>query len=113
MVAPGQAAGDGTARIAAAAVGNPPFTPLGLAKIAAYRARESDRRWSSSLVNLPLSRAQREGVAQRAQAGVGGNIEKSAGQPEIFQERPEVLRPRIATERKAPKLWNRTAVTTT
>src|SRR5438105_4901102 len=60
MVAPGQAAGDGTARIAAAAVGNPPFTPLGLAKIAAYRARESDRRWSSSLVHLPLSRAERK-----------------------------------------------------
>jgi len=46
MVAPGQAAGDGAARVAAEAVGDPPFAALCLTEIAADGARESDRRWN-------------------------------------------------------------------
>ena len=69
MVAPGQAAGDGTARVAAAAVGDPPFAPLGLAKVAAYRAREPDRRWSSSLVHLTATASS---TRRRRAASSGG-----------------------------------------
>src|SRR6185312_8583512 len=43
VITPGQAAGDGPARIAAAAVGEPPFPSLRLAEIAADGATESDR----------------------------------------------------------------------
>jgi hypothetical protein len=43
MVAPGQAAGDGPAGITADPVGDPPFAPLRLRKVAADRACEADR----------------------------------------------------------------------
>ena len=43
VIAPGQAAGDGPAGVAAETVCDPPFAPLGLAEIAADGAREADR----------------------------------------------------------------------
>ena len=44
MIAPGQALRDGAAGIAAAAVGEPPFAPLGRGEVAADGAAKADRR---------------------------------------------------------------------
>src|SRR6516164_10353336 len=53
---------------------------------------------------LSLARTKREGAAQRLHPCVGGNVEKTASQPEILEERPKVLIPRIAVEGEAPKV---------
>src|SRR5262249_49235579 len=51
-----------------------------------------------------LSWFQREGREQRRQRSVAGDIEKSAGQPEILQKLPEMLIPHVAIGRKAPEV---------
>ena len=51
-----------------------------------------------------LARTQREGAAQGLHLCVGGNVEKTAGEPEILEKRPKIIIPRIAVERKIPEL---------
>src|SRR5262249_29414990 len=51
-----------------------------------------------------LSRLEGEGVAQRRHPGSAGDVEKTAGEPEILEERPEVLSPFVAVEREAPEV---------
>src|SRR5262245_34476798 len=53
---------------------------------------------------LGLARTQREGATQRFHLCVGGNVQKTASQPEILEERPEVRVPRIAVEGKTPEV---------
>jgi hypothetical protein len=45
VIAASQAAGDGATGISAEPIGDPPFASLGLGKITADRAGESDRTW--------------------------------------------------------------------
>src|SRR5215471_11224213 len=113
VIAASQAAGNRATRIPAEPIGDPPFASLCLAEVTADRAGESDRTRSRfrgatlrlGLVHfLGLTRAQRKGAAQRFHLSVGSDIEKTASQPEILEERPKVLVPRVAVEGETPEV---------
>src|SRR5215472_8333891 len=53
---------------------------------------------------LGLARPERKGAVQRFHLCVGSDIEKTASQPKILEERPKVLIPRIAVEGETPEV---------
>src|SRR6266567_3245069 len=69
--------------------------PFSISIPASHRLGEDRRR---------LSRLQGKCVIQRLHLGLGRDVEKATGEPEVFQERPEILVPGVAIERKAPEI---------
>src|SRR6516225_8781 len=73
-----------------------------LARVTAVAERRHSWIWAVSFWGL--ARTQREGAAQRSHLCVGGDVEKTAGQPQILEERPKVLIPHLAVEGKIPEV---------